>query len=77
MGRLLGDARQERAFLLGLDDADGFAIDEQEIIAGAGFKRRLTQCDTAPGGGIELLVILNDPAARNELRVDLFSGFLL
>ena len=76
MGGLLGDARQERAFLLGLDYAGGFAIDEQKIIAGSGFQRRFAQRDAASGGGIELLVILNDPATRNELRVNFLAGEL-
>ena len=73
---LLGDARQERALLLGLGDADRFAVHEQEIVARAGFERRFAQGDAASGGWIELLVVLNEPAARGELRVYLLSGVL-
>ena len=74
MSGLLGDARQESAFLLGLNDADPFAIDEQEIVAGAGFQRHFAQRDAASRGRIELFVVLNDPPARNELRVNLPAG---
>jgi hypothetical protein len=76
MGRLLGDARQERALLLSLGDADGFAVHEQEIIARAGFHRDFAQRDAASTGGIERPVVLNDPAAGDELRVDLPAGEL-
>ena len=73
---LLGDAREQRAFFLGLGDADRLPIQEQEVITCAGFERRFTQRDATPGGGIELLVILNDPARRDQLRVDLLAGEL-
>ena len=76
MTGLLGDARQESALLLGLGDADGFAVHKQEIIARAGFEGRFAQGDAASGGGIELFVILNNPTARDELRVDLLAGEL-
>ena len=42
----------------------------------ARLERRFTQRDATPGGGIELLVILNDPARRDQLRVDLLAGEL-
>ncbi len=76
MARLLGDAGKQRALLLRLDHADGLAIHEQEVIARAGFQRRFAQRDATAGRGIELPVILNDPAGRGELRVDLLASAL-
>ena len=62
MAGLLGDTAQKRAFLLGFNDADRFAVNEQEIIAGAGFERDFAEGDAAPGGKINLDVVLNGPA---------------
>lgn len=76
VARLLGDAGEQRALLFRLDHADGPAIHEQEVIARAGFQRSFAQRDATTGGGIELPVILNDPAGRGELRVDLLAGAL-
>src|SRR5262249_51903383 len=73
---LLGGSRQQGALSFGFRDSDRFAIHEQEIIALARLKWCLAQCDAASSGGIELTVILNDPAARHELRVDLLTGEL-
>ena len=74
MRGLLGNARQQRAFLLGFDDADGLAIDQQQVIAGAGLERCFAQRDALPGGEIHRLVILRGPAGRDELGVDLLAG---
>lgn len=73
---LLRDTGEERALLLGLDHAHGLAVHQQEVIAGTGFERRFAKRDASGGGGVELLIILNSPATRSELRVDLFTGFL-
>ncbi len=53
------------------------AIHEQQIIARSGFERHLTHRDAPPHGKINRLVILNDPARRDELRIYLFSGWFL
>ena len=71
MRGLLGNTGKECAFFLGLNDADRFAINKEEIVAGAGLKWRLAQRNTLPGAEIHRLVILNDPTAGNELCVDL------
>lgn len=76
MAGLLGNARQQCALLFGFGNSDSFAVYEQEVIAGAGFERCFAQGDAASGGGVELLVLLNDPATRGELRVDLLAGEL-
>ena len=62
MAGLLGDTAQERAFLFGFNDADRFAVNEQEIIAGAGFERDFAEGDAAPGRKINFGVVLNGPA---------------
>ena len=59
-----------------VDHTNSLAIDKQEVVAGAGFQRNFTQGDAARGRRIELLVILHDPAARRELRIDLLPGKL-
>ena len=74
---LIGDGGERGAYLLGFNYAESFAVHEEQVIAGTGLERRLAQRDAASGGWIELLVILNDPAARNELRIDLLAGALL
>ena len=59
-----------------IDDAGSFPIHKQEVVAGAGLERRFAQRDTTPGRQIELFVILNGPATRSKLRVDLTTGKL-
>ena len=73
--RLLGDGRERGAFLLRLDDTERMAIHEQQVIAGAGLQRNFTQRDAAAGGKIHRLEILNDPAGRDEHRINLLTGF--
>lgn len=57
-----------------IDDAGSLPIHEQEVVAGAGLERRFAQRDATPGRRIELFVILNGPATRSKLRVDLTTG---
>jgi len=42
MAGLLGHGRKRGPFLLRLHDTDGEALNEQEVIAAAGFERNLT-----------------------------------
>ena len=63
---LIGDTRKRGACFLGLDDADRLAVDEQQVVAAAALQRHFAQRDAAPGGEVERLVILNDPAAVSE-----------
>jgi len=76
MRRLFGDAGEERAQLLGLNDADGVAVHEQEVVTGTGLEGRLAQGNAAAGAGGKLPVILDGPPARQELRVNLLAGAL-
>ena len=76
MGGLLGNASQQHTYFFCLNYSDGFSVHEQKIIAGTGFKRRFAQRDAGSGGRTELLVVLNDPAAGNELCIDLLPGAL-
>ena len=75
--RLVGDDGERGANLLCLNHAESFPIHEQQVIARAGRERDFAQRDAATSGKVHLLVILNDPAAGRELRVDLLAGQLL
>jgi hypothetical protein len=47
---------------LGFDDADRFAVHQQQIITRAGGQRHFTRGYAGTGGEVQRLVILNDPA---------------
>ena len=47
MAGLFGDTRKSGAGLLGLDDADGFAVHEEQVIARAGLEGNLPKRDAA------------------------------
>ena len=74
---LLGDNGKRRARLFRFDDAQGFAIHEQEIIAWAGVERNFAQRNAASGGKIHRFEILHDPTGREEHRINLLAGFFL
>ena len=76
MAGLLGDTRKEGALLFGLGNANGLAVHNQQVIAGAGFERDFAQGDPASGRGVKIAVILNHPAGSAELRVNLPAGEL-
>ena len=63
MARLFRHPGQQRAFLLGFDNADGLAIYEQEIIARPRLERDFADGNTPTRAQIDLLVILQHPAA--------------
>jgi hypothetical protein len=71
---LLGDGGEGGAGFLGLDHAEGQAIDEEEIIAAAGRERDLAEGDAAGGGGVIGAIILDGPAGGDEESVDFFAG---
>lgn len=73
---LLGDGRERGAFLFRFDDTERVAVHQHQVIAGPGGKRHLAHRDPPACGEIQCLVILNDPARRDELRVDLLTGEL-
>lgn len=52
----------------------GLEIDEEQVVAGAGFERDFAEGDATAGGEINGFVVLNDPAGRDELSVDLGAG---
>ena len=72
---LFGDAAEIRAFALGLDNAAGFAVDEQHVVRRAGVSVHLTHGDTKRLIKVEALYILDYPACRLKFFVDLFAGF--
>ena len=74
---LFGDTGQQGAHLLGLDHAHGCPVHQQQVVAGAGLQRHFPQGDAPSRAGIELLVVLDDPPRRGQLRIDLPAGALL
>ena len=76
MTGLLGNHGKRCALLFCLDHTESFAIHQQQIVTAPGFERDFAQRDTAPGGRVERLVILNDPTRRDKLCVDLLAGLL-
>ncbi len=73
-GGLLGHGRERGAFFYCFGHADRATIYEEKIITGAGLERNFAKGDASAGGEIGFLVILHDPPARDELRVDLLAG---
>ena len=59
-----------------LHDTDRFALNEEEIVAGAGLQRRFADSDAQAGERVELLVVLNQPARGGKLHVDQLTGAL-
>lgn len=76
MAGLIGNARERCALLFGFNHADRLFIDEQKVIGGSHFHGNFNERDTPRCGRIVVLVTLDNPAARDELRVDLFAGDL-
>lgn len=73
-GRLFGNTAQLSALALGLDNAAGTAIDEQHVIRRAGVGVHFTDGDPQRLIEVELLPVLNGPACRCELLINLFAG---
>ena len=65
-----------KLFLLGLDDADGFFIDEKDVIGRADVGLVFANRNPRAGAEVDLLCRLNDPAGKLELRVDVVAGLL-
>ena len=64
------DPGQRRPRGLGLDGADGLAIDEEEVVGEAGLERKLPYCHAARCAEIELRTRLHGPAGIREHCVD-------
>ena len=73
---MVGNGGERCADLLGFNHAEGFAIDKQKIIAGASCERHFPDGDAAPGRKINGPVVLHEPAACDELRINLLAGDL-
>jgi hypothetical protein len=77
--RLPFDPGERRALRLGLDHADGLAIDEEEIVGSA--VRRLedefAHRHAGRGSEVYLPCVLNSPAGRLQHLVDLDPGLVL
>ena len=70
--RLDLDARQGVALGLRLEDADGLAVDEEQVVgeAVAVGELELADGDAAAGGQVHLVAVLDDPAGLLQLAVD-------
>ncbi len=75
--RLRFDAAQGRADRLGLDDADGAAVDEEHVVGEAGGEGELADGDAAGCAQVGRVAVLDGPARGSELPVDVPAGFLL
>ncbi len=73
---LVGDGREMRSCFFGFDDADRFAINQQEVVAATFLQPDFTNCDSFARGEVELLVVLNDPTSAREDGINLLSGEL-
>ncbi len=61
---------------LGLDDAGGLAMDEEEIVRWAGIGEVLAHRHAGAGVQVDGGFVLNHPAAGSELPVDGIAGDL-
>ena len=68
---------EQRAFLFGLDHANGLTIDQQQIITRAGFQGHFPQGDSAGRCKIQVFEILNDPAGLDQEAINGLACLLL
>jgi hypothetical protein len=61
-GRLLGDGGESGAFFLGFDDAEGLAVDEEDVVGRSAVGLHFPDGDAARGGEIERGDVLDCPA---------------
>jgi hypothetical protein len=71
------DARQRRTLGLGLDDADGLAVDKEQIVGVAGAQGKFAHGNTPGRAQVELVTVLDTPACLGEQVVNGCSGFFL
>ena len=74
---LLGHAGQARSRPLGFHHTDRLAVDDKQVITGAGSERDFPDGNAASGSEIELFVILNDPAGLMKIFINDLARFLL
>jgi len=70
-------AAQRVPHLLRLEDADGLAIDEEEVVCRTGGERELADSYPAARGEVRLVSILDRPAGIAKPGVDIDAGALL
>ncbi len=75
--RLLGHAREGHAALFRLDDPHGLTVHQQQVVAGPLLERDTPEHNAPPVGGAVGLVVLDHPATRRKLRVNVLAGLLL
>jgi len=69
--RLVLDACQRTAFGLRFDHAAGFAVDEEYVIGRASGEREFANGDAEASAQIDLITVLDKPAAGQKFRIDL------
>ena len=62
---------------LGLDDADGAFVNEENVVGGANVRPVLADRDARTGIEVDRLFVLNLPAGRLQHPVDVVAGDLL
>ena len=70
LDRLPLDPGQRGALLLGLDHADGLAVDEQHVVGRPGGGHQLPDGDALTRVEVDALVVLNDPTRPGQHVVD-------
>ena len=73
---LVGHTAEGDTGLLGLDDAGGLAVNEQQVVAGPGGQGELPYCHAQGGVSVEGIAVLQDPAGVPQEPVDLVPGIL-
>ncbi len=74
--RLGGHTGQGVPLGLGLDDADGAAVDEQGVVGLAGGEAELADGHAGRGTEVDLRTVLEQPSGRFEQLVDFEAGAL-
>lgn len=69
--------REGKNVWLGLDNAGDLAVHIQQIVGVAGLERKLAHGHPRTRHDVHGLVVLDEPAARLKLAIDLLPGFFL
>jgi len=74
--RLDFDSGEGVTLRLGLNGPQGLAVDVEQVVGVTGGQRELADGDAGRGRDVHLLEVLDDPARRRELLVNLQPGFV-
>lgn len=76
LGRLFGHAAEGHAGFLGFDDAGGFAVYEQQVVAEAGVDGEFADGYAEGGCAVEGVAVLEEPTGIQQELVDFLAGLL-